>query len=316
MMSPNSRQIAGPAGRFHALWFRAFWYRAACSRAFGPQCARRRARTRHGGPPLALHPRNVNRATIAVAQLLALMLAAPELAALQLSGRLEWVHKVEMRAVENGVVDEVLVTPGEHVEDGQLLLRMDQREARAGSLEAKVGVARGAIALEDAERELARAQELFDRGLIATEELKDAELGKAAAAAEHEAAKADQAAADVLLERTELRAPFDGIVVARNAYEGAVIYKTLQQTPLVAVAPTSQMLARVLVTADVLSRYRPGEPARIRIRGRVRAGEIYSLGVEAVRIDPEGAVYELDVIFESRPDEILRPSEFVQVTLP
>jgi RND family efflux transporter MFP subunit len=245
-----------------------------------------------------------------------LLLASTQVTALQLSGRLEWLHKVEMRAVENGVVEEVMVAPGEHVDAGQLLLRMDQREARAGSLEAKVGVARSAIALDDAERELARAQELFDRGLIATEELKDAELNKAAAVAEHESAKADQAAADILLERTELRAPFEGIVVARNAYEGAVIYTSLQEEPLVAVAPTGQMLARVLVTADVLRRYRPGQSARVKVRGREREAKIYSLGVEAVRIDPDGAVYELDVIFDSKSDEILRPSEFVQVTLP
>jgi multidrug efflux system membrane fusion protein len=48
----------------------------------------------------------------------------------------------------------------------------------------------------------------------------------------------------------------------------------------------------------------------------MRDGTIYSLGVEAVRIDPDGAVYELDVIFDRGADEILRPSEFVQVTLP
>jgi RND family efflux transporter MFP subunit len=247
---------------------------------------------------------------------LILVCSAEASAAVQLSGRLEWVRKVEMRAVETGVVDEILVTLGQHVEQDTLLLRMDQREAKAGSLEAKANVARSLIALEDAQRELDRAQELFDRGLIATEELKDAELLKAAAEAEVESAKANQAAADVLLERTELRAPFDGIIVEENAYRGAVVYTTLQQAPLVAVAPTGQMLARVLVTSDILRRYRPGQPAKINVRGRLRDGVIYSLGVEAVRIDPEGAVYELDVIFESKPDEILRPSEFVQVTLP
>jgi RND family efflux transporter MFP subunit len=193
---------------------------------------------------------------------------------------------------------------------------MDQRQAKANALEAKARVARAVIAVEDAERELERAQELYDRGLIAVEELKDAELNHAAAVADHESAKASQAAADVMLERTELRAPFDGIVVARNAYDGAVIYKTLQQAPLVAVAPTDRMLARVLVTADVLRRYRPGQSAKVNLRGRERDARIYSLGVEAVRIDPEGAVYELDLVFDSKPDEILRPSEFVQVTLP
>jgi RND family efflux transporter MFP subunit len=242
--------------------------------------------------------------------------AGADAAPVQVSGRLEWLHKVEMRAVENGVVEQVFVTNGQHVDKGDLLLRMDQREAKAGALQAKARVARSAVALEDAERELARSQELYDRGLIAIEELKDAELNQAAAVAEHESARALQAAADVMLERTELRAPFDGIVVARNAYDGAVIYKTLQQAPLIAVAPTDRMLARVLVTSDVLRRYRPGQSAKVVVRGRPRDAQIYSLGVEAVRIDPEGAVYELDVIFDSRPDEILRPSEFVQVTLP
>ncbi|MEA3640508.1 MAG: efflux RND transporter periplasmic adaptor subunit [Lamprobacter sp.] len=244
------------------------------------------------------------------------LLASNASAALQLSGRLEWVRKVEMRVVENGVIAEVLVAPGEHVDEGDLLLRMDQREARAVSLEAKAGVARQQIAREDAERALERAQELFDRGLIASEELKDAELLMAVAEAELESAKAQQAAADVLLERTELHAPFDGIIVEQNGYQGTVIYKTLQQQPLIAVAPTSQMLARVLVTSDILRRYRPGQSAKVSVRGQPRTGVIYSLGVEAVRIDPDGAVYELDVIFDSKPDEILRPSEFVQVTLP
>jgi len=245
-----------------------------------------------------------------------LLFATSAQAAVQLSGRLEWLHKVEMRAIENGVVEQVLVTQGQHVKQGDLLLRMDQRQAQADALSAKARVARGVIAVEDAQRELDRAQELYDRGLIAVEELKDAELNRAASVAEQESANAIQAAANVMLERTELRAPFDGIVVVRNAYDGAVIYKTLQQAPLVAVAPTDRMLARVLVTADVLRRYRPGQPAKVKLRGRDRDASIYSLGVEAVRIDPEGAVYELDLVFDSRPDEILRPSEFVKVTLP
>jgi len=260
------------------------------------------------------HPLHPPQRVVAVIALL--LFATGTQAATQMSGRLEWLHKVEMRAMENGIVEQVLVTPGQHVKQGELLLKMDQRQAKADTLEAKARTARGVIAVEDAQRELDRTNELFDRGLIAIEELKDAELNHAAAVAEQESAKAAQAAADVMLEYTELRAPFDGIVVARNAYDGAVIYKTLQQAPLVAVAPTDRMLARVLVTSDVLRRYSPGQPAKVKVRGRDRNAQIYSLGVEAVRIDPEGAVYELDLVFDSQPDEILRPSEFVQVTLP
>lgn len=236
--------------------------------------------------------------------------------ALVLKGRLEWLHKVEMRVVESGVVEEVAVTAGQHVEQGDLLLRMDQRGVKADLLEAQAQVARAQVNTEKAERVLIRTQELFDRGLIALEELKDAELEQAAALADEKSAKAAEAAARIALERTELHAPFAGILVSRNVWTGDVVYKTLQQTPLIVIAPDDRMLARVLVTADVLRRYRPGQAARVSLFGEMREGKVYSLGVEAARMEDQGAVYELDVIFELRPGELLRPSEVAQVFLP
>jgi RND family efflux transporter MFP subunit len=236
--------------------------------------------------------------------------------ATELKGWLEWVHEVQMRILENGVVQEVAVSAGQHVNRGELLLRMDQREARARHLEARARVARARVEGEDAERALGRAKELFERGLIAIEELKDAELQQVAAAAEEEAARAAEAAAAVALEHTELRAPFDGIVVARNAWNGAVIYKTLQQEPLIVFAPDDRMLARALVTVNLLRRFQPGQPVKVRINGALRDARIYSLGVQAVRVEREGAVYYLDAIFERRPNELLRPSETVQIIAP
>jgi len=250
------------------------------------------------------------------ALLLVLASVARAQAGLELKGWLEWVHEVEMRVVESGVVEEVSVSTGQHVTKGDLLLRMDQREARANLLQTQARVAQARVETEDASRELGRAQELFDRGLIAIEELNDSQLKQVAATAQEEAAKAAEAAAAVAMERTELRAPFDGIVVARNAWNGAVIYKTLQQEPLIVVAPDDRMLARALVTAPVLRRFRPGQSVKVRVNNTLRDAKIYSLGVQAVRVELEGAVYHLDAIFERRPSELLRPSETVQIIVP
>lgn len=247
---------------------------------------------------------------------LLLVLGGKAHAALELKAWLEWVHEVEMRVVESGVVEEVAVSAGQHVNKGDLLLRMDQREARANLLQARARVAQARVEVEDAERELTRSQELFDRGLIAVEELKDAQLKQVAAVAQEEASKATEAAAAVALERTELRAPFDGIVVARNAWNGAVIYKTLQQQPLIIVAPDERMLARALVTAPVLRRFQPGQRVKVRVNNTLRDAQVYSLGVQAVRVELEGAVYYLDAIFERKPSELLRPSETVQIIVP
>jgi RND family efflux transporter MFP subunit len=237
-------------------------------------------------------------------------------AAVELKGWLEWVHEVQMRVLENGLVQEVAVSAGQHVAKGELLLRMDQREAQARLLEARARVARARVEAQDAQRTLDRAKELFDRGLIASQEQQDAELKQAAASAETEAAKAAEAAAAVALEHTELRAPFDGIVVARNAWNGAVIYKTLQQEPLILFAPDDRMLARALVPISVLRGFQPGQAVKVRVNGTLRDARIYSQGVQAVRVEREGAVYYLDAIFERLPNEFLRPSETAQIIAP
>lgn len=245
-----------------------------------------------------------------------LMLCSLPAHALELKGRLEWMHKIDMRVVENGVVEEVNVTTGQHVNKGDLLLRMDQRKQQATLLEAKARVARAKLSMEDAEREQARTQELFDRGLIAEEELKDGELKQAVATTEMESAKAGEEAAQVALEHTELKAPFAGIIAANTAWQGAVIFASKQDQPLVTLAPDDQMLARILVTADMLRRYPVGSTAQVLVNGGNRNGKVYSQGVEAVRIEPEGAIYELDIIFKRNAKELLRPSESVKVVLP
>jgi multidrug efflux system membrane fusion protein len=72
----------------------------------------------------------------------------------------------------------------------------------------------------------------------------------------------------------------------------------------------------VLVTADVLRRYAVGSTAQVQVNGDNRSGKVYSQGVEAVRIEPEGAIYELDILFKRNAKEVLRPSESVRVILP
>ncbi len=179
--------------------------------------------------------------------------------ALQLTGRLEWVERIEMRVLEDGVVQKMNVRIGQHVRKGDILLSMDQRKSKAQLLKAKAMLARGVVRLDDADDELKRALELFDRGLIAEEELKDSKIKIAAVKAELESAKASKALAEINLERNTLLAPINGIIVATHAYEGSVVYKTQQKKGLIAIAPNSKMLARLLVRSNILRKYRPGQ---------------------------------------------------------
>ncbi len=236
--------------------------------------------------------------------------------AAQFKGRLEWVHKVELRVLESGIIKKMNVTVGQLVKKGDVLLQMDQREFKAKLIAADALLARAKINTADALREYARTQELYDRALIADEELKDAELKKAVASADEASAKAAQQIAKIALERSALRAPFHAIVVSHNVWEGDVIYKTLQKIPPLTIAPSNQKLARLLVSADVLRQYYKGQAATVNIHGKNYKGRIHSLGVESVRIEPNGAVYELDVIFNRNHQVPLRQAEVVRVNLP
>ncbi|MEB8430771.1 efflux RND transporter periplasmic adaptor subunit [Cocleimonas sp. KMM 6892] len=233
----------------------------------------------------------------------------------QLSGRLEWVDKIEMRVLEDGFIEKMNIKIGQYVKKGSTLLVMDQRKAKAELLKAKAMIARSKVEMDDADDELKRAEELYDRGLIADEELKDAKIKVAAVQAESESANAALALAEVTLDRNILRAPINGIIITKNNHEGGVIYKTQQREPLFTIAPSGKMLARILVSSQVLKRYKPGQKARVTVNGKHYNGFVYSQGVEAVRIEPKGAIYELDIIFNHNPQDLLRPSEIAKVTI-
>jgi multidrug efflux system membrane fusion protein len=245
-----------------------------------------------------------------------LLLTTTSAGAAQLSGRLEWVDKIEMRVLEDGFIEKMKIKIGQHVKKGQVLLTMDQRKTKAELLKAKAMIARSVVEMDDANDELNRAEELYERGLIADEELKDAKIKVAAAKAESESAKAALALAEVTLDRNILRAPINGVIISKNNHEGGVVYKTQQREPLFEIAPSGKMLARLLVPAHVLKRYKPGQKARVSVNGKNYNGAVYSQGVEAVRIEPGGAIYELDIIFNHSPKDLLRPSEIAKVTLP
>lgn len=236
--------------------------------------------------------------------------------ALEIKGRLEWLHKTDMRVLVDGVVDKVNVILGQRVKKGDVLLQLDQREFKADIDEADARLSQAILATESAERENQRTQELFDRGLISIEDQKAVELLLATKKAQQIAANTTLIKAKIALERSQLNAPFNGIVISQNAWKGDVIYKTMQSEPLLAIAPNNKMLARVLVPANKLHQYKKGQKARVLIRGKSYKGAIYQLGVEAVRIEPEGAIYELDVVFNSPSSSGLRPTESVQVNLP
>ncbi|MHB0974478.1 MAG: efflux RND transporter periplasmic adaptor subunit [Thiobacillus sp.] len=166
-------------------------------------------------------------------------MAAIALAGLSLAGAspLWAADKVELTTRVSGMVEAVLVKPGQHVKKGAVLLRLDRTVLQARLEEAQAELARAQADEADAKREQGRAQELYDRTVSSTSELEAAELRYARAQAALSAAKARRVIARKNLADADLKAPFDGVVKAVPGGPGTVVVADCQPKPLIILDP-------------------------------------------------------------------------------
>lgn len=140
---------------------------------------------------------------------------------------------VELTTRVSGVVEEVLVSEGQEVKKGALLLRLNPVILQARLDEATADEDRAKADEADAKRELERAQELYERTVSSTTELDAASLAYARAQASFAAAVARRVIAQKNLSDAELKAPFDGVVSALPAAPGVVVAAECQPRTLV-----------------------------------------------------------------------------------
>jgi RND family efflux transporter MFP subunit len=153
------------------------------------------------------------------------------------AGPLWAADAVELTTRVSGVVEAVLVKPGQHVKKGAVLLRLGLVVLQARLDEATAERARAQADEADAKRELGRAQELFNRTVSSTSELEAATLRHDRAQAALAVAEARRVIAQRNLNDAELRAPFDGVVSAVPGGPGTVVTADCQPKPLVILNP-------------------------------------------------------------------------------
>lgn len=162
-------------------------------------------------------------------------MAAVALAGLSLVGAspLWAADKLELTTRVSGVVETVLVKPGQRVKKGAVLLRLDRTVLQARLEEAQAEHARAQADEAEAKREQGRAQELYDRTVSSTSELEAAQLRYARAKAALSAAQARRVIAQKNLADAELKAPFGGVVDAVPGGPGTVVAADCQPKPLI-----------------------------------------------------------------------------------
>ena len=126
------------------------------------------------------------------------------------------INAVDVRSKASGQITSMPVQTGQQVKPGQLLVKIDPRDAqqRYDQAAAAVRAARANVTVSKSQYE--RAAELSKQGVITAPELESATLAYANAQSQLTAAQTNLQIAQINLEDVTIRAPVAGTVIAKN----------------------------------------------------------------------------------------------------
>ena len=229
-------------------------------------------------------------------------------------GTVEWARRASLGVSVTGVVARVGVAPGDRVESGQELIALDPGRFDAAVAAARARVARLVPDVAEAQREIERAQDMYERTLISDHDLELARIALARVEADAAHAKAMLRIAEIDRGLSVLRAPFAGVVVERRVDVGEVVNARVENAPLIELGGASRLVARALLESDALPGWSRGIDVAVLAAGRRIAGTVRHVSPEPVSRDAGSeAVYAVEVEFEPVADAPVRIGQRVKI---
>ena len=181
-----------------------------------------------------------------------------------ITGSIQPERRADLRAEVPGIVMQVLKENGDAVRRGDLLVRLDDTAIRDALASAEAASRAAVQAHDQAVRQYERMKTLRASGMASAQALDDAEVRRNNLQSDAEAARSRAVLARQQLARTEVRAPFDGIVSDRKVSAGdtAQVGKELAK-----VIDPSSMRFEAMISADHVGEVRAGQSVHFRVNG-------------------------------------------------
>jgi membrane fusion protein (multidrug efflux system) len=181
-----------------------------------------------------------------------------------LSGAIEAERIATVRAELNGAVLTTFAEPGQRIPAGAVLARIDDSAIRDQALSTRAAVATAQNANDIAQRELERSEALMKAGAIAERDLERARNGALAAQTQLANTRALYASAQKQQNKTQIVAPFAGVVSARQANAGDIVSPG---TAMFTIVDPSTMRLEASVPTQSLALIRVGLPVEFSVAG-------------------------------------------------
>lgn len=254
-------------------------------------------------------------------------------------GRIEAIEQVEIASRVPGVVRSVHVEEGDTVKPGQLLVRLDPRDAARRGARARAELSKAKARLAHAQSEVKRRSRGVEQGIVSQVDLRSVQR-------ESELARADLALARVfvteardLAKDTRLSAPISGTVTRRSIEPGEMVKpgveSSFESVSLLTICDLSRMLVKVQLNQIDVAKIRVGQRVRLRLDAlpqeqfvarvtriaaasvKIPGKDLESFPVEALleRTDPRikpGMTADVHIAVSEKKDALLLPLESVR----
>jgi RND family efflux transporter MFP subunit len=202
---------------------------------------------------------------------------------LNASGYVVAQRKASVAPKTTGTLEWLGVEEGSRVRAGEIIARLENRDVTAGRDQAAANLGNARANLEQSEAELRdaglsynRQKDLVAQGIVAQADFDaaDARFRKArggvdGAKAAINAARAALRGAEAAIEYTNIRAPFDAVVLTKNADVGDIVTPigaaATAKAAVVTIADMGSLQADVDVSESNLEKLRVGQPCEIQL---------------------------------------------------
>lgn len=216
----------------------------------------------------------------------------------QASGAIQPDTTVEVKTRASGEVLQILAETGQLVNRGQLLIRIDPRQAKNAVDQSKAQLTLAQAQLDNAKTQLDRSKTLREAQTITQQEYETAQLAYASASAALVRARIDVETNQISLEDTDVRAPITGVIIQKGVERGQVVasatFNAGGGTVLMKMADLNLVQVRTLVDETDI--------------GKIKAGQATTVTVDAYPNRPfQGEVLKIEPLAEVQQNVTMFP---------
>jgi RND family efflux transporter MFP subunit len=228
-----------------------------------------------------------------------------------MSGRVESQQTAAISTRMMGFISSIKVKPGDKVQEGELLVQINNADIMAKRAQAQALISETDAALKDAQKDFERFEQLYKQQSASAKEFENAKLHFNSIKAKTEAAQQMKNEADAMVAYTNLVAPFTGVITQKNNDEGSMANPGM---PILMMEQSGALQVSASVDESEVGKLQKGMEAEVVVKstGKKFTGKVNEISPSS---QFSGGQFQIKVIIPASENADLFSGMFVRVNV-